>query len=208
MNRIPKKLIARGIALAIALSFTLDVVARQKNDEIRVSAKRYLAKYEPQLRATTDKEARFYLLSEIAPAAFAAGEFEKAKTYSLNLLKEAALHKEDWNYGNAIHVADLVLGRIALVSGDVNRAKEHLLSAGRTPGSPQLDTFGPNMMLAKELLEKGERDVVIQYFELCSKFWQNHRGRLEQWKSIAQKGGVPDFRANLLYRLESWRLKQ
>jgi hypothetical protein len=188
------------------LSFTLDVFAQQSNDEIQVLAKQYLAKFEPQLRTTTDTNARFYLLSEIAPAAFAAGDLVKAKTYSLELLKQAALHKEDWNYGNAIHVGNLVLGRIALVSGDVNKAKQQLLEAGRTPGSPQLDTFGPNMMLAKELLEKGEREVVMQYFALCSKFWENHRGRLEQWKAVIQKGGIPDFQANLLYRLETWRI--
>jgi hypothetical protein len=63
------------------------------------------------------------------------------------------------------------------------------------------------MRPAKELLEKGEGDVVIQYFDLCSKFWRNHRGRLEHWKSLAQKGEIPDFQANLFYRLESWRLK-
>ena len=207
MNRITEKLSALCVTLAFALTFTLAVFAQQSNDATQVLAKQYLAKFEPQLRATTDKDAKFYLLSEITPAAFAAGDLAKAKTYSLELLKQAALQKEDWNYGNAIHVGHLVLGRIALVSGDINRAKQQLLDAGRTPGSPQLDSFGPNMLFARELLEKGEREVVLQYFELCSKFWKNHRGRLEQWRSIVEKGGIPDFRANLLYRLESWRMK-
>ena len=62
--------------------------------------------------------------------------------------------KSDWNYGNALHKGNIVLGRIALERGDIAGAKEHLLAAGQTPGSPQVGSFGPNTTLAKELLEK------------------------------------------------------
>jgi hypothetical protein len=33
-----------------------------------------------------------------------------------------------------------------------------MTAAWETPGSPNLDSFGLNMSLAKKLLEKGERD--------------------------------------------------
>ena len=49
------------------------------------------------------------------------------------------------------------------------------MAAGATPGSPQLDSFGPNMTLAKELLEKGQPDVVLHYFALCKNFWEDGR---------------------------------
>ena len=78
------------------------------------------------------------------------------------------------------------------MSGDINGAKQHLIKAGQM-GSPHLNSFGPNMLLAKELLEKGEREAVIEYFELCAKFWQMKEDRLERWKSIVEQGGVPDF---------------
>ena len=55
------------------------------------------------------------------------------------------------------------------------------------------------MMLAKALLEIGEREIVLEFFELCSKFWTLHRGRLEEWGDLAAAGGIPDFRANLVY---------
>ena len=55
------------------------------------------------------------------------------------------------------------------------------------------------MMLAKELLEKGEKEIVLEYFQLCSKFWKSGRNRLKQWADVVEKGQVPNFRGNLLY---------
>ena len=70
--------------------------------------------------------------------------------------------------------------------------------AGRTPGSPQLNSFGPNMLLAKELLEKGEREKVLVYFALCAKFWQSGSVQLKLWSTQVKLGSDPDFGANLL----------
>ena len=105
----------------------------------------------------------------------------------------------DWNYGNAVQDANLVLGRIAVKDGRVDEAKQYLLAAGNSPGSPQMNSFGPNVSLAKDLLEKGERDVVIQYLELCRKFWKMHGGSLDQWIQEIKDGKIPDFGANLVY---------
>ena len=74
-----------------------------------------------------------------------------------------------------------------------------MLLAGDTPGSPQLDSFGPNMLLAKELLEHGEREAVIEYFKRCGRFWEMERTRLEQWTKDARAGRTPDFGANLIF---------
>jgi len=38
-----------------------------------------------------------------------------------------------------------------LKEGKVEDAKHYLLEAGKTPGSPQLNSFGPDMSLAEEL---------------------------------------------------------
>jgi hypothetical protein len=62
-----------------------------------------------------------------------------------------------------------------------------------------MDTFGPNMSLAKDLVEKGERDSVLAYFELCRKFWEKDEGRLDQWSRDVKSGKVPDFGGNLSY---------
>ena len=67
-----------------------------------------------------------------------------------------------------------------------------------------LVSFGPNMDLAKGLLEKGERETVLRYFELCSGFWKDPRALLDPWKDTVKRGEVPDFMyAN--HGLRTWR---
>jgi hypothetical protein len=57
------------------------------------------------------------------------------------------------------------------------------------------------MSLAKELLEKGERDVVLQYFDLCRRFWSTNinDGKLDRWSQDVKAGKMPSFGANLEY---------
>jgi hypothetical protein len=167
-----------------------------------------LSRYEQALRATDDPERKFYLLSKVAATAADAGETKKAKAYARELLERAPSMRENWDYGNAIHVGNLVPGRIALAAGDVAEAKRLLLAAGDTPGSPQLNSFGPNMLLAKELLEKGEREAVVQYLDAVGKFWASKMGRVDAWKAAAAKGEMPDFGPNLNYYLFNWRYEK
>lgn len=93
------------------------------------------------------------LLENLAKFALEAGLIDDAKDFADTMLTDDTA---GWNSGNRIHHGNLILGRIALTQGDVAEAKTRLLAAGKTPGSPQLNSFGPNMMLAKELLELGE----------------------------------------------------
>ena len=56
-----------------------------------------------------------------------------------------------------------------------------LRASGATPGSPQLNSFGPNMSLASDLLQQGETEAVLAYFELCRVFWTMGGSRLDAW---------------------------
>ena len=143
---------------------------------------------------------RARLSVSLAKAAFEAGRFDKARNHAELALKarpSAPYSPSGTFYANRIHHGNLVLGRIALREDNIKEAKSRLLAAGNIPGAFNLDTFGPNMMLAKELLEKGERDVVLEYFQLCSKFWNHHR--LDKWVALVQEGKIPNFRGNLYY---------
>lgn len=165
----------------------------------KAAAAKSLQEFERAQAADPDVASRFYRLDELAKQAFAADDLKKASLYATDLLAAAAQQPQDWNYGNAILMGNTVLGRIALRQGQLDSAKEYLLKAGRTPGSPQLNSFGPNMSLAKELAEKGEQTVVIEYFDLCRKFWKMGADKLDLWTKTVQAGNVPDFGANLDY---------
>jgi hypothetical protein len=149
-------------------------------------------------KAKTDRE-RFYALGDAAKQSFVLGKTEEARSYASNLLALLPQFPNDWNSGNAVHDANVVFGRIAVLEGRMDDAKRHLLEAGKSRGSPQMNSFGPNMSLAKDLVEKGERDVVLEYFELCRKFWKMEEGRLNQWGQDVKAGKTPDFGANLVY---------
>lgn len=144
-------------------------------------------------------EDRFDGLISLAEAELDANDLERAELHAQELLDSSGNYKGQWNYGNAIHKGNLILGRIRLREGRITDAKDYLLASGRTPGSPQLDSFGPNMTLAKELLEKGERDVVLEYFDLCSKFWSMGQDQLSTWRAAVKQGKIPGFSANLKY---------
>lgn len=149
-------------------------------------------------KAKTDAE-KFYAMNDAAKQSFVTGKTEDARKYATELLAMLPKFKGDWNYGNAVQDGNLVLGRIAVKEGKLDEAKRRLLEAGKSPGSPQMDSFGPNVSLAKDLLEKGERDVVLEYFELCRKFWKLEEGRLDKWSAEVRAGKIPDFGANLVY---------
>jgi len=150
-----------------------------------------------ELAAARTEEQRFYALGDAAKESFVAGRIDEARSHADELMALIPKFKGNWNYGNAIQDAHVVLGRIAVSEGRFDDAKRHLLAAGRSPGSPQMDSFGPNLSLAKDLLEKGERETVLEYFELCRRFWDD--GKLDRWRREVQSGKVPAFGGNLVY---------
>jgi TonB family protein len=142
---------------------------------------------------------RFYGLTKLAKAAWQAGDLVKAKALATELLGDAPEYSKDWNYGNAIHDGNMVLGLVELKQGSTASAVQYLLAAGKTTGSPQLGSFGPNMTLAKALIDAGQGTAVLEYFDECRAFWKMGSKRLDDWSAMVRGGGKPNFGANLLY---------
>ena len=138
-----------------------------------------------------------YTLSDASKLAMVTGSFKKAKLYAsevLSLIPDPPV----FNNGGYFHDGHLILGRIALQDGNKKQAMKHLLQAGHTPGSGVLSSFGPNMTLAKELSDIGERETVIEYLELCKSFWKS-KNDIYLWQKTLREGKTPDFGANLVY---------
>ena len=168
-----------------------NVVTTRLQKRQRVDAQRHLA-------AAHSEYERWLALTQLSLAEVDSVPASIVRSHANEVLATAPKFSKDWNYGNAIHKGNLALGRLALREGKIDQAGQFLLMAGRTPGSPQLNSFGPNMLLAKELLEKGEREKVLVYFELCAKFWQSGSVQLKLWSTQVKLGSDPDFGANLL----------
>jgi len=154
-----------------------------------------LADLEQDLGSGAEAEGSF-VLPRLAKAALKANALDKASDYATRLLRVPAA---DGNYGQAVHDGHMVLGMIALRKGDVLQAKRDLAESANIKGSPTLDSFGPNMLLAKALLERGEHEAVLEYFESCRSFWTMGAKQLDAWTATVRSGGVPLFGANLVY---------
>lgn len=158
-----------------------------------------LDRAESELAAASTDVDRFYALNDAAKSSIELDKTDDARKYAEELLVLMSDFEDNWNYGNAVHDANMVLGRVAVKEGRIDDAKDFLIKAGETPGSPQLDSFGPNMSLAKDLLEIDEKEAVLEYFELCRKFWDMGHDDLDKWSKKAKAGKVPYFGANLVY---------
>ena len=172
--------------------YSLDMI--RKSSKVKTNAaEKALEQYEIAYKLSTDRE-QDALLQSLAKVALAANKPKKAREYAEKMLSQ---NSPGWNYGNNIHHGNIILGKIAMASDDLDEAKKRLIKAGETPGSPQLNSFGPDMALAKELLQKGEKDVVLKYIELCAKFWKSGKDRLHKWSVVVKDGKIPDFGFNL-----------
>lgn len=180
---------------ALGRLYMLDMITNSSKKKQTEAARKAFGQFETAYKLSTEM-GRDPLLQFLTKTALAANDLKKAKGYAEMMLSQ---NSPGWNYGNNIHHANIVLGRIAIRSDHIQKAKEHLIKAGETPGSPQLNSFGPNMTLAKELLQKGEKEVVLKYFEFCLKFWKSGKERLDKWSADVKDGKMPNFGTSLSY---------
>ena len=176
--------------------------------EAQQSPEALLAEWDQKLAAAQSKTApefaRFLLLPSAAKAALEAGANGKAKSYAEEALAFPNSHPEQvrppFNHiGDVVFYCNLVLGRLALLDGAIPSAEKYLLLAGSTEGSPVLDSFGPNMSLARELLKRSRKEAVLQYLAECQCFWELENGRLAKWSDEIERDVMPVFGSSLFY---------
>jgi hypothetical protein len=163
-----------------------------------------LADFENDLEGA-EPALRHAFLPQLAKAAVDAGEIDKAERYAYEVLGSIGDGASDCGVcpeadraaldGTAVHDGHLVLGRVAMTHNDIDLAKLHLLEAGKTSGGPVLDSFGPDLTLARQLLDAGESAAVLEYLARCETFWKTGRPQLQKWEAAIRSGERPHLAA-------------
>jgi hypothetical protein len=144
------------------------------------------------------------ILGAHAQALFNAGATREAGEAAREWLSQNT-DTDAWYFGNVIHDANLLLGRVALSGNSPEQAGTFLLQSADTPGSPQLNSFGPDFILARELVKAGQTEIVQRYLDRIEEFWghpypengeEPSQGRnaelIEGWKAAIADGQIPD----------------
>ncbi len=141
-------------------------------------------------------------LPDLAKAEFEAGD-DQAAGRDARRAVEAAPELVKRNPGQSmimINRGNAVLGRIALAQGDAAEARSRLHASLAPPADlPKIPDFGyngPDMTLAQDLAEAGERDAVIEYLETSRPFWPYDRGLIDRYIRAIKAGRKREAFAN------------
>jgi len=170
-------------------------LAREESDPARTAAhfEAEESALTKALSASADDVRRSTILRDLAQNAVARADWPRARSLARALLESAASCEGTWQYGNAVHHGHILLGRVALAEGDEDGAAAELAAAAETPGSPQLNSFGPDLELAGALARRGRLANVIAYLEAVRAFWTHRAADIDEWLTALRRGDLPDF---------------
>jgi tetratricopeptide (TPR) repeat protein len=146
---------------------------------------RAVEEYNRVLALTKDRAAREALSGDMADAAFKIGDLAAAAQLAKLYLKSADR--------TAVQRANTILGRVALRMGDVAAADQYLLDSADGNAERDIAFSGPTLVLAKELIDHGERDAVVEYLEHCARLWPRGESVLRIWIADIKNGKTPKF---------------
>lgn len=181
------------ILLVTVLFTSVPLRACDANVSCDKCAKESEFSWNPNNQFVTTRLSRFYSLNDNIAEAYKANDFGKVKVLAKENLELAAAYRCNWNFGNAIHDTNRILGLVSLKNGDIDAASNYLLKAGKSTGSPQLDSFGPELDLANELLQLGKVDAVQSYLKDIKAFWEMNNGQVDAWLAQIEKGERPQL---------------
>lgn len=137
--------------------------------------------WNPSNQYVTPRLSHFYEMEDSINSAYENGDFDRVEELVKENLDLAVIYRCNWNYGNAVHDSNRILGFIALENNDIKKAATYLMEAGKSTGSPQLDSFGPNLDLANVLLVHGQTEAVVDYLIGVRKFWDGKESMIDEW---------------------------
>jgi hypothetical protein len=120
------------------------------------------------------------MLADIAQAEFDASNDADAERDAQVLLDP---NRGIYDY----HIGQTILGRLALAHGNAAEAKEHLLASVKPPASIKSPSLRPNMLLAQEILDTGDKDTVLQFLEASRTLWPFDQGRIDHMVNFIKR---------------------
>jgi peroxiredoxin len=151
---------------------------------------------------TPDRDKSGYL-ADLAKAEFEAGDDEAAGRDARRAIEAAAelAKRNAFQAANLINRGDSVLGRIALARGDTAEARNRLRASLIFPVELRGDANnfranGPDMSLAQDMADAGERDAVIEYLQASRQFWIYDRGNVDRYIRAVKAGRKREAFAN------------
>lgn len=146
---------------------------------------------------------RSVLLKRLCGAAIESGKLERAAALATELILDFGQSSTDFGYDEAAHVGNITLGRVEFAKNNIEKAGDHLLIAIRAPLRKDYNSIEKiDMRLAKELYEKGEKEIVLEYLRLClnlgnlKEYPESHEDEikaLKLWQEQIGKGIKPSF---------------
>ena len=128
------------------------------------------------------------LLQSLASAEFDAGDDAGAERDAKLVLSSAPKN------ANAYNAAQTILGRIALAKNDLGEAEETADGVRHYARRDQENaSFDPQMTLAQDIYDAGDKDAVIQFLEASRIVWKNDRGRIDRMISFVKKAPSVDL---------------
>jgi hypothetical protein len=91
------------------------------------------------------------------------------------------------------NLAQTVLGRVGAAKGDLSEAKTRLIASITIPATIKNAVFEPNMTLAQDILDAGDREAVLQFLEASRTVWKFDRGRIDRMISFVNKAPSADL---------------
>lgn len=143
------------------------------------------------------------LLKRMCDAAFEMGDLDDAAAYARELVLDFGQSAVDRDYDQAAHTGNTILGLVELRRNNIEKAKEHFMTSIRAPLRKSYNWLSRiETRLARELFERGERQLVSDYLKLCldlgnlKEYPDSHADEikaLKLWQDQITKGAKPSF---------------
>ncbi|MDD5092126.1 MAG: thioredoxin family protein, partial [Candidatus Wallbacteria bacterium] len=118
-------------------------------------------------------EDRYYSIDKLIKTAYLAGLSAEVLAMCPEQLSLAErFGPKNWNYGNAVFNANHYQGLLAFDRGDFKTACEFLIKSGEAPASPQLESYGPDLSLARKLAQSHPEQVKL-FLRKITNYWSD-----------------------------------